>query len=170
MTLPCDLSVNGRREGQPRKDNQSCSKNTIGARQSVQFSRPLNTLLQLSNTKCQCMLTFWDTEVEVCAHEQAGKVQHKLSRILLTPVSLTCRSRKLKCDESKPRCGQCIKSSRECKPASGLTFRHQQNASLNDPDNQSVDSLKTFYAYRKTFNDNHVWLDIPAEGVIPFSR
>ncbi|KAJ4299294.1 hypothetical protein N0V90_004538 [Kalmusia sp. IMI 367209] len=29
-------------------------------------------------------------------------------------ASLTCRKRRVKCDEQKPRCGQCLKSEREC--------------------------------------------------------
>ncbi|KAF2815883.1 uncharacterized protein BDZ99DRAFT_406272, partial [Mytilinidion resinicola] len=73
---------------------------------------------------------------------------------------MTCRQRKLKCDETKPSCGQCMKASRECVPSSGLIFRHQHNASMNgdvDDDN----SLKGFYAYKNTFGDESVWVDIP---------
>ena len=81
------------------------------------------------------------------------------------PSSLTCRQRKLKCDEQKPCCGQCRKASRECQPSSGIVFRHQQNASMNgEEDAASEDgSLKGFYSYKNTFDEGSVWLDIPKQ-------
>jgi hypothetical protein len=36
----------------------------------------------------------------------------------LIVTSLTCRSRRIKCDEQRPRCATCIKSDRECRYAS----------------------------------------------------
>ncbi|EDU50088.1 C6 zinc finger domain containing protein [Pyrenophora tritici-repentis Pt-1C-BFP] len=74
---------------------------------------------------------------------------------------LTCRQRKLKCDEKKPVCGQCTKASRECVPSSGIVFRHQHNASMNGEDLGDENSLKGFYAYKNTFDDNAIWMDIP---------
>ncbi|KAF1964863.1 hypothetical protein BU23DRAFT_546898 [Bimuria novae-zelandiae CBS 107.79] len=74
---------------------------------------------------------------------------------------LTCRHRKLKCDEKKPVCGQCCKANRECVPSSGIVFRHQHNASMNGEDSGDDNSLKGFYAYRNTFDDETIWLDIP---------
>ncbi|KAL8728283.1 MAG: hypothetical protein Q9181_005398 [Wetmoreana brouardii] len=71
---------------------------------------------------------------------------------------LTCRSRKLKCDEQKPTCGQCAKAKRPCRPCDSVVFRHQQNASLNSADARNLNS---FYAYKDTFDDDSVWLDIP---------
>ncbi|KAF2476520.1 uncharacterized protein BDR25DRAFT_331299 [Lindgomyces ingoldianus] len=76
---------------------------------------------------------------------------------------LTCRHRKLKCDEKKPICGQCCKASRECVPSSGLVFRHQHNASMNGDDSPDENTLKGFYAYKNTFDDETVWLDIPKQ-------
>ncbi|KAG9239310.1 hypothetical protein BJ875DRAFT_221903 [Amylocarpus encephaloides] len=76
----------------------------------------------------------------------------------------TCRSRKLKCDESKPICGQCRKGSRECQPSDGVVFRHQQNASMNgtgEEDDGSGRKLGGFYAYRNTFNEDTVWVEVP---------
>ncbi|TVY65642.1 Transcriptional regulatory protein moc3 [Lachnellula suecica] len=78
----------------------------------------------------------------------------------------TCRQRKLKCDESKPICGQCRKGSRECQPSDGVVFRHQQNASMNGaPGTGEVDEgngkLGGFYAYRNTFDEHNVWVDVP---------
>ncbi|CAG8981908.1 hypothetical protein HYALB_00009163 [Hymenoscyphus albidus] len=77
---------------------------------------------------------------------------------------ITCRSRKLKCDESKPICGQCKKGSRECQPSEGIAFRHQQNASMNGNAGDVEDGnnkLGGFYTYRNTFDDNSVWVEIP---------
>ncbi|KAF1838721.1 hypothetical protein BDW02DRAFT_585557 [Decorospora gaudefroyi] len=74
---------------------------------------------------------------------------------------LTCRQRKLKCDENKPMCGQCTKASRQCIPSSGIVFRHQHNASMNGEDSGDEKSLKGFYAYKNTFDDNAIWMDIP---------
>ncbi|KIW14185.1 hypothetical protein PV08_06966 [Exophiala spinifera] len=53
---------------------------------------------------------------------------------------LTCRRRKLKCDEAAPVCGQCQKSGRACERGEGVAFRHQQNASM-----ERDESLKSFY-------------------------
>ncbi|KAF7672307.1 c6 zinc finger domain-containing protein [Alternaria burnsii] len=74
---------------------------------------------------------------------------------------LTCRQRKLKCDEKKPVCGQCTKASRECIPSSGIVFRHQHNASMNGEDSGDENSLKGFYAYKNTFDEDAIWMDIP---------
>ncbi|KAF2643294.1 hypothetical protein P280DRAFT_249075 [Massarina eburnea CBS 473.64] len=76
---------------------------------------------------------------------------------------LTCRQRKLKCDEKKPVCGQCCKASRECVPSSGIVFRHQHNASMNGDDSGDENTLKGFYAYKNTFDDDTIWMDIPKQ-------
>ncbi|CAI6335857.1 unnamed protein product [Periconia digitata] len=76
---------------------------------------------------------------------------------------LTCRQRKLKCDEKKPICGKCCKASRECVPSSGIVFRHQHNASMNGDDSGDENTLKGFYAYKNTFDDDAIWMDIPKQ-------
>ncbi|KAK2800450.1 hypothetical protein FQN50_008124 [Emmonsiellopsis sp. PD_5] len=79
---------------------------------------------------------------------------------------LTCRTRKLKCDERKPQCSQCRKASRECRPSEGIVFRHQQNASMNkdgEPVEGDRGTLKGFYSYKNTFDEDSVWLDIPKQ-------
>lgn len=75
--------------------------------------------------------------------------------------SLTCRQRKLKCDERKPMCKRCAKTSRECIPSSGIVFCHQHNASMNGGDLRDESSMKGFYAYKDTFNEDMIWMDIP---------
>ncbi|KAF2717600.1 hypothetical protein K431DRAFT_315613 [Polychaeton citri CBS 116435] len=75
---------------------------------------------------------------------------------------LTCRQRKLKCSEERPVCAQCIKAHRECIPSSGITFRHQQNPSMNGT-KASRESLKNFYGYKETFGRGTVWVPIPGE-------
>ena len=47
-------------------------------------------------------------------------------------------------------------------------FRHHQNASLNKNDDAySGDrgTLRGFYSYKNTFDENSVWLEIPKQGV-----
>ncbi|KAL8915043.1 MAG: hypothetical protein Q9171_000483 [Xanthocarpia ochracea] len=86
--------------------------------------------------------------------------QHAISNRF---THLTCRTRKLKCDEQKPACGQCTRSRRECKPSDGLIFRHQQNASMNSTENESERdrNLEGFYAYKDTFDQDNVWVEVP---------
>ncbi|TKA82973.1 hypothetical protein B0A55_01550 [Friedmanniomyces simplex] len=73
---------------------------------------------------------------------------------------LTCRQRKLKCTEEKPVCTQCAKANRECVLSQGVTFRHQQNPSMNATV-QGAASLKSFYGYRETFAKSTTWVDVP---------
>ncbi|CAL8575735.1 hypothetical protein XPA_001640 [Xanthoria parietina] len=73
---------------------------------------------------------------------------------------LTCRGRKLKCDERKPACDQCTKARRECRPCDGVVFRHQQNASMNSGQ-EDRGNLDGFYAYKDTFDPDNVWVDVP---------
>ncbi|KAE8313939.1 hypothetical protein BDV41DRAFT_249154 [Aspergillus transmontanensis] len=44
---------------------------------------------------------------------------------------LTCRSRKVKCDERKPLCRNCERSRVECIPSDLVSFRHWQHPSLS---------------------------------------
>ncbi|KAB8226690.1 hypothetical protein BDV33DRAFT_197681 [Aspergillus novoparasiticus] len=46
-------------------------------------------------------------------------------------ISLTCRSRKVKCDERKPFCRKCERSRVECIPSDLVSFRHWQHPSLS---------------------------------------
>ncbi|KAM3415410.1 hypothetical protein BST61_g8936 [Cercospora zeina] len=74
---------------------------------------------------------------------------------------LTCRSRKLKCDETPgPSCANCAKAHRECVPSQGITFRHQQNPSMNGSEQ---DGLKSFYGYKETFAESTTWVQVPPQ-------
>ncbi|EMC94665.1 hypothetical protein BAUCODRAFT_124270 [Baudoinia panamericana UAMH 10762] len=75
---------------------------------------------------------------------------------------LTCRQRKLKCSEEKPVCAQCIKANRTCVPSSGITFRHQQNPSLNGV-GIGESGLKRFYGYKETFDKDVTWVSVPRD-------
>lgn len=55
---------------------------------------------------------------------------------------------------------QCVKANRECVPSSGITFRHQQNPSLNGEDQES---LKSFYGYKETFGKSTKWVEVPKD-------
>ncbi|KAK5946096.1 hypothetical protein PMZ80_000235 [Knufia obscura] len=72
----------------------------------------------------------------------------------------TCRQRKLKCDETKPVCGQCRKSNRECLASEGISFRHAQNAGFSGEEGGS--DLSSFYKYRQKFNNTY-FLPVPKE-------
>lgn len=91
----------------------------------------------------------------------------KVNRLIFTflTYSQTCRQRKLKCDEIKPKCGPCRKASRECVPSDGVVFRHQQNASMNGVEDDALSEgsgrLEAFYAYRDTFDESIVWVNVP---------
>jgi hypothetical protein len=101
---------------------------------------------------------------------------HHVQLLLTGASSLTCRARKLKCDEQyqrvgdngKLQCAHCRKASRECQPSEGIVFRHQQNASMNKEGHSSgamnSGGLKGFYSYKNTFDEDSVWLDIPKDG------
>ena len=80
--------------------------------------------------------------------------------------SLTCRGRKLKCDEQKPVCGQCQKGTRPCQFDPGLIFRHQQNPSMNQDSAADGldDNLKNFFKYSDTFDTDTIWVDIPKQS------
>lgn len=55
-------------------------------------------------------------------------------------------------------------------PSAGVVFRHQQNPSLNEEDVQMGDvnaRLGSFYAYKNTFNEEHIWVDVPKKGRLP---
>ncbi|EXJ92966.1 hypothetical protein A1O3_01522 [Capronia epimyces CBS 606.96] len=71
----------------------------------------------------------------------------------------TCRSRKLKCDEVRPICGQCLKSHRECVRSEGITFRHHQNAAFaREGQDHSLDS---FYKYAQSYTEEEVRTFLP---------
>ncbi|SMR42233.1 unnamed protein product [Zymoseptoria tritici ST99CH_1E4] len=72
---------------------------------------------------------------------------------------LTCRQRKLKCGEERPTCANCIKANRICVLSSGITFRHQQNPSMNG----GGGSLSSFYGYKETFTREAQWVPVPKD-------
>ncbi|KIX03983.1 uncharacterized protein Z518_07536 [Rhinocladiella mackenziei CBS 650.93] len=75
----------------------------------------------------------------------------------------TCRSRKLKCDEARPVCGQCQKSRRQCVRSEGITFRHHQNATF-DRDNQD-NSLDRFFKNAQSYSAEELasFLPVPQQ-------
>ncbi|KAL8939308.1 MAG: hypothetical protein Q9216_003426 [Gyalolechia sp. 2 TL-2023] len=61
------------------------------------------------------------------------------------------------------RVGRWWKAKRDCQPCDSVVFRHQQNASMNSPETRSGSGRKLdgFYAYKDTFGEDSVWVDIP---------
>ncbi|RBQ79567.1 hypothetical protein FVER14953_11968 [Fusarium verticillioides] len=76
--------------------------------------------------------------------------------------SQTCRSRKLKCDEAKPVCGACSKSSRECSYSKRSVFRPFKSYARKRSRSEVVedfDAIDTSDAYEA----GHVWVNVPDE-------
>lgn len=74
----------------------------------------------------------------------------------------TCRSRKLKCDEAKPVCGACSKSSRECSYSKRSVFRPFKSYARKRSRSEVVedfDAIDTSDAYEA----GHVWVNVPDE-------
>ncbi|KAI9663948.1 MAG: FACT complex subunit [Bathelium mastoideum] len=101
-----------------------------------------------------------DADADAEADEDTAEAVERPKKKAKTD-NITCRHRKLKCDEQKPRCGPCTRANRECVPSTGIVFRHQQNASMNGNEEESASSLKGFYAYKNTFDETSIWVDIP---------
>ncbi|KAF4818142.1 Transcription activator AMTR1 [Colletotrichum tropicale] len=74
---------------------------------------------------------------------------------------LTCRKRKLKCDEAKPTCGQCTKSDRECIFSQDTKFRHFDVQGLLGQGQEKT--LAGRAVNEGLFAKDHVWIDIPDE-------
>lgn len=74
----------------------------------------------------------------------------------LNLYSLTCRQRKLKCDEVKPACGQCRKSERDCVFSQDTKFRHfdVQGLLRQGQEKTASDGL---------FAKDQIWIDIPGD-------
>ncbi|KAH0842263.1 hypothetical protein AYO21_00118 [Fonsecaea monophora] len=71
----------------------------------------------------------------------------------------TCRTRKLKCDEAKPICGQCQKSRRDCVRSDPITFRHHQNSSFGKDGQEH--SLDSFFKYSQTYSEEDLKAFLP---------
>ncbi|UPL02055.1 hypothetical protein LCI18_012989 [Fusarium solani-melongenae] len=73
---------------------------------------------------------------------------------LLTPsYSLTCRKRRVKCDEGKPRCVQCSKSDRDC--------RYAQPSDSDQADRDNQPGIQGTASYQDTFT-------VPTETSVTF--
>ena len=76
---------------------------------------------------------------------------------------MTCRQRKLKCDELKPYCGLCLRSRRRCGYLTGNGFRHFRvpwtTSDKRDLDGASVSGSETDVLREQ----GNVWLDIPPQ-------
>lgn len=78
-------------------------------------------------------------------------MDHFLKRI----HSVTCRHRKLKCDEERPICQHCIKSSRDCRYVERAVFRTFDSSALSN--GKAKDKVNS----GEPFDDNQTWLNIP---------
>ncbi|KAJ5090815.1 hypothetical protein N7532_009499 [Penicillium argentinense] len=74
---------------------------------------------------------------------------------------LTCKSRKLKCDEAKPSCRHCVKASRECTYGDQHIFRSQPIHST--PRRKRKDRRSVQQDESPVFEEGHTWLEVPSE-------
>ncbi|KAH7129859.1 hypothetical protein B0J13DRAFT_563430 [Dactylonectria estremocensis] len=74
---------------------------------------------------------------------------------------LTCRCRKLKCDEIKPICGHCAKGSRDCSYSERSIFRTFE---IRSPSKRKAsDAAQSPHRQLSVFEGDHVWLDVPTQ-------
>ncbi|KAF2105035.1 hypothetical protein NA57DRAFT_51817 [Rhizodiscina lignyota] len=69
---------------------------------------------------------------------------------------LTCKLRKLKCDESRPSCGRCSLASRACEYSDSSIFRQFD---IQKPTNRA--RLRESDDTDGTFGDDDVWVEVP---------
>lgn len=102
---------------------------------------------------------------QTCAHTLAGKVTNHtrpFPSLFLSPVyiesrynnifSVTCRQRKVKCNEERPICGPCAKSSRDCVFSDCILFRHYSASDL--------DANEREFSYPE---GRQTWVKIPSD-------
>ncbi|KAH8667148.1 hypothetical protein BGZ61DRAFT_592658 [Ilyonectria robusta] len=74
---------------------------------------------------------------------------------------LTCRCRKLKCDEIKPVCGHCTKGSRDCNYTERSIFRSFE---IRSPSKRKASDISDSpHRQLSIFEGDHVWLDVPTQ-------
>lgn len=112
----------------------------------------MRRLTPLSLPSCRCLRTLWlprkarrgflrvhgfrsrdSLEHVACGLQQVGmlsflSIESLRPRRLTVRTSLTCRQRRVKCDEGRPICGRCTKASRECAYSQQLGNRPSDNA------------------------------------------
>ncbi|KAJ5331534.1 hypothetical protein N7476_001317 [Penicillium atrosanguineum] len=73
---------------------------------------------------------------------------------------LTCKGRKLKCDEAKPACGNCNKASRECTYGESSIFRSQKIGSTPGRKRRKRNLRENV---PPTIEESPTWVDVPTE-------
>ena len=113
---------------------------------------------QSSNIPAYALQRSIDLVLGICGRVLAGS--YRLLWIGLPGAdnlySLTCKQRKLKCDEKKPLCGPCSRTSRSCRYANGPEFRHFGGSRASPSDDEEPGP---------SFLEDQVWLDIPRERI-----
>ncbi|KAI1751976.1 hypothetical protein F4782DRAFT_164892 [Xylaria castorea] len=70
---------------------------------------------------------------------------------------LTCRHRKVKCDEARPDCGPCTKSSRKCEYVERTVFRNFEGYTPSKRKQHG----KTRPSSKPVLREEQTWLDVP---------
>lgn len=77
--------------------------------------------------------------------------------------SLTCKSRKLKCDETKPCCRHCVKASRNCNYGNVNIFRGQAIHSTPRHKRRGRGKSNVLEEDSHIVEEGNTWLEIPSE-------
>ena len=87
----------------------------------------------------------------------------------ITHGSLTCKTRKLKCDEAKPVCGQCSKGPRECIYVERRVFR---SVEVHSPSKRARRRTSSFSEDEQSvFDEDHIWVHVPTDcGLVKSHR
>ncbi|CAG8225058.1 unnamed protein product [Penicillium salamii] len=76
---------------------------------------------------------------------------------------MTCRGRKLKCDEAKPVCGPCVKADRECRFEERCIFRNHNIASPIRRPRPRPGTRKRKTRDTQEELDDQTWVEVPTE-------
>ncbi|KAJ5329337.1 hypothetical protein N7452_009727 [Penicillium brevicompactum] len=76
---------------------------------------------------------------------------------------MTCRGRKLKCDEAKPVCGPCVKADRECRFEERCIFRNQNVPSPKRKPQRRAGARKRRVREEPEELGDQTWVDVPHE-------
>ncbi|OAP54165.1 hypothetical protein AYL99_11700 [Fonsecaea erecta] len=71
---------------------------------------------------------------------------------------LTCRARKIRCDEAQPNCANCQRGHREC-VRSDLPFRHQQNSGISNSSEKHP--FHSYFKKSQTYSEEHLMAFLP---------
>ncbi|KAF2713772.1 hypothetical protein K504DRAFT_488097 [Pleomassaria siparia CBS 279.74] len=93
------------------------------------------------------------------ANKRNRKPRPSRARGLRTTTGcLTCRKRRIKCDETKPRCGPCVKSAKECEVSAGANNQDEARSTESNATQRSV--VSTTASFRSPITRQSITSDV----------